>query len=433
MKRVAPIVVGIISVGLGIALILSYSERGNLDSSLQVAEDNLAKEQSNSQTLSEEVQSLDERLTAEVANSEQLALEKETLLAAEQQLRGEVSSLQEVITARDRDLEGEREETERLTNEVDSLDEKLEVAIDERNSARASATERKSQLDEVESSLQETELSLQGAMDDLEEVTADLTALQDEVVSLDNLRRDRTRLQGQLELVRNQLTTAEGELNTLNSEIDDLERERAALIPMTIATEIACTGSMEPAITCLDEVVILTNFSADEIVIGSVISFESKNCENLDDSGRDYILHRVTAIGGEGRSIYFDTKGDNNPEPDGCRTPPELVEGYIIEINRNVYPGNAQLRDKVNNAEAAYDSAYDEYVRLYTRYCGISPEAAEEDCTLPTREYNAVNYAWEQVEYRRCRYNNALREAEWNLPFDFVPFICLPPIPPSLR
>ena len=85
---------------------------------------------------------------------------------------------------------------------------------------------------------------------------------------------------GELEVVRDardalftQVDSLNSQINGLQIEIVSLEGRRAPLIVETYTGTFACTGSMEPKITCLDSATWLSNFEPQHVVIGAVISF----------------------------------------------------------------------------------------------------------------------------------------------------------------
>lgn len=127
------------------------------------------------------------------------------------------------------------------------------------------------------------------------------------------------------------------------------------------ASWVKCTGSMEPAITCLDEVTVSTSVRRGDLTRGTVILFESKPCEEYHRevliaglSGgiapplpRGQVMHRITAVGSRG----YRTSGDNPAIlPDPCPVQLGDVVGVVIDIRKDVYPENATLRNRVNAA-----------------------------------------------------------------------------------
>lgn len=104
-----------------------------------------------------------------------------------------------------------------------------------------------------------------------------------------------------------------------------------------------CTGSMEPAITCLDHTLSRLRPAPDDIEVSSVIGYESCGLHNL---------HRVVEIHLIGGKRHYLAKGDNNLHPDNCLVPHEDVTQLVVRVERNLVPENAWLRDEVNAARA---------------------------------------------------------------------------------
>ena len=131
----------------------------------------------------------------------------------------------------------------------------------------------------------------------------------------------------------------------------------------TVETGLLCTGSMAPAITCLDRITWLTDFAPSEIAIGTVIAF-NPNCE-----GENRLTaHRVIDIRVENGTRYFWPKGDAAAEPDGCWVPQAWVSGYVVEVKRGVVPENQHLYQSVQGALAAFEDKL-------TFWDSLNPEA----------------------------------------------------------
>ena len=144
----------------------------------------------------------------------------------------------------------------------------------------------------------------------------------------------------------------------LRTEIATLEERRR---PLFLAMQrqrvegFLCTGSMEPKLTCLDTATWMPDFSPEEIVVGTVISFDNRACWSDAVGGRS--AHRVVATHIIDDVHYYWPKGDAHAHADGCWVPHTAVDGYIIELHRNTVTANAELRDNVNAANTAYASA----------------------------------------------------------------------------
>ena len=144
-----------------------------------------------------------------------------------------------------------------------------------------------------------------------------------------------------------------GELETktrdLQAEIAELEDRRRPLVlalDTSARSGFLCTGSMEPTITCLDEATWLRDFRPEDIAIGATIAFKP-NCWEDDEDARG-AAHRVMDIRVEEGIHYYWPKGDGAREPDGCWVPHTNVQGYVIDIHRDVRPANAVLRERGN-------------------------------------------------------------------------------------
>ena len=158
-------------------------------------------------------------------------------------------------------------------------------------------------------------------------------------------------------LVNGTVADLESKAGTLRTEIARLEERRRPLI--LGREEIAggkCTGSMEPKLTCLDTATWLTDYRPEDIVVGAIISYQSRACRG-DAASDGYVGHRVLDIRVIGGIYYYWPQGDANSGPDGCWVPHTAVDGYIIEVHKNTRPQNARLRNNVNAARVAYEAA----------------------------------------------------------------------------
>ena len=118
---------------------------------------------------------------------------------------------------------------------------------------------------------------------------------------------------GDLEQVRAEEEASQKRVDELEIEIKELQEQRRPLIlsPGAVATSgFLCTGSMYPAITCLDRGTWLEEFNPEDIVVGATISF-NPNCW---EEGPDDIptAHRVKEIKLEDGAYYFWPRGDAN-------------------------------------------------------------------------------------------------------------------------
>ena len=262
--------------------------------------------------------------------------------------------------------------------------------------------ERYNQLDADHASLADQYGELSGAHEALNVLYVELEEDRDALavrhsgllVDFTTLTTNHQALATELESLRGQYRTlAEkaGELDQVAERIAELEEEigrlEAMRRPLILGADdvqrrgFACTGSMEPVITCLDEATWLHDFDPADIVVGTTIAFQPGCWES--DRG---IAHRVMDIDVRDGMRYFWPKGDAADEADGCWVPETNVRGYIVEIHKNVNPENAELRDAVLSAKETYEEAMDAYDALRDRYC--TRGAAQ--CTVPHSVYGQI-------------------------------------------
>ena len=210
---------------------------------------------------------------------------------------------------------------------------------------------------------------------------------------LETLQGEHRTLSTDLETLRGQyqtLTEKAGELEEVEARIAELEGEIARLSAMRAPLILspgdvqrrgfACTGSMEPVITCMDEATWLYDFDPADIVVGTTIAFHPA-CWKSERA----IAHRVVNIQVRDGVHYFWPQGDAADEPDGCWVPESAVRAYIIEVHKDVRPDNAELREAVLAAKETFDEALDAYYALRDRYC--TRGAA---CTVPNSIYGRL-------------------------------------------
>ena len=290
--------------------------------------------------LTEEGVMLRTNLAEMTANRDALALEKDHLTEEGVMLR---TDLAEMTASRDA-----------LASDKDQLTEEgvmLRTDLAEMTANRDALASDKDQLTEEGVTLRT----------DLAEMTANRDAL---ALDKDRLTEEGVTLRTGLAKMpssRDALVDAHGEIEDLLTEIERLRILREPLILETYRTSFGCTGSMEPKLTCLDEATYLTNFQPSEITVGTVISFTPIEECKLDS---ERVAHRVMEIKIVEGIHYYWPKGDNNRKADNCWIPETLVNGYIIEIYKNVNPERAELRDQINSAWAEYRAVADEYDEL---------------------------------------------------------------------
>ncbi len=300
----------------------------------------------------------------------------------------------------------------------------------ELSTANAEIAVKESELSTVNAELADKESELSTVSAELAVKESELT---DSRRSLDALDSQHRTLQGQYDSLQdteaalrrdyNTLEDLYGGVEALREEIAELEAKRRPLILAVDTDSFACTGSMEPKITCLDEATWLENPKPEEIVVGTVITFypDCLTDEVVEDAAGT--AHRVMDIKVENGVYSYWPKGDANEEPDGCWVPFDHVQGYIIEIHKDVRPENAVLRDFVNDASAKEREARDaflearaDYFAIIERYCGVGVNPG--DCLLASPEYEIAIAAhrvqedafeeWERwSEYHSCALDSA--------------------------
>ena len=222
-----------------------------------------------------------------------------------------------------------------------------------------------------------------------------------------------------------------GTAEELGTQVGDLQDEIAGLEerrqPLLLAMQgewvqgFLCTGSMEPKLTCLDAARWTRPVSQDEIVTGTVIIYDNRACWTGAGGGRS--AHRVVDIKVVDGVHHYWPKGDALPRADGCWVPYTAVQGYIIELQRGAVLENAELRDNVNGARAAYDSAWDAYVDVIEEYCGHrEPQRCSVDVAnaLGRQAQSLWKLVEEASEHYVCWYANA---ADSRYP-GHIPYTC---------
>ena len=301
--------------------------------------------------------------------------------------------LQLVRTQRDdlaADIAVARAELADVRSDLADLRTALEDAVQERDDTRADLQLARAQRDGlaadiaiVRSDLADLRTALEDAVQERDDTRADLQLVR---TQRDDLAAQNDQAQSNLADVRDALAdvvqerdalaeiaaaagTAEELRETarqLRDEIESLKAQREPLLlrPDSLwITNVACTGSMEPKLTCLDRVSMLLDVRPEDIVVGAVINYG--RCGNQGGA-----LHRVMDIKIEDGVRYFWPKGDANDGPDGCWVHEAHVHSYMVAIEKNVFTENAPLRDAVMAAQAAATEAWEAFHALAARYCG---------------------------------------------------------------
>ena len=137
---------------------------------------------------------------------------------------------------------------------------------------------------------------------------------------------------------------------------------------------VRCTGSMEPAIACTDEITYRRVDSPADIGVGDIIRMQP-SCPLGDGRQHRGVAHRIVDVKVEDDQHWYWPKGDAHREADGCWVPFEHVKAVAVEVHRGVRPANAELRELVNAAMVTVNGLVD-------RYCGVGVGA--DDCELST-------------------------------------------------
>ena len=186
---------------------------------------------------------------------------------------------------------------------------------------------------------------------------------------------------------------------------------------------VLCTGSMEPSITCLDEVLFRARgyFDPSDVVVGTVITYVldpdpydgvnsdelSEDCDYDNPSIDGGALHRVVDVKYENGSYYYWTRGDANGADDRCWKPFSTILSYVLEIKRNVYLANAPLRDGYEASRAAYhgtlDAAWADVEAAQAPYEELKPDLDAAWAAYEERKA-ATDEAWTAYEALLKRY-----------------------------
>ena len=102
---------------------------------------------------------------------------------------------------------------------------------------------------------------------------------------------------------------------------------------------VKCTGSMEPALTCLDEVTWLRWPPTDDYIeVGDIIDVDTPHCS---------AAHRIIRTASSARGLVYQLKADVSLVPDACWVSLSDIQLVAVEIHKNVRPWNAPLRDRI--------------------------------------------------------------------------------------
>jgi signal peptidase len=89
---------------------------------------------------------------------------------------------------------------------------------------------------------------------------------------------------------------------------------------------VVSSQSMVPTLN-VGDIILVRGVDPQTVTVGTIIIFHSPAYYEMP------IVHRVIAVDNEGNTVYFETKGDNNPGPDGWRVPSQNLMGvYVAKI-----------------------------------------------------------------------------------------------------
>ena len=387
-------------VGVGVGTVLLIQELGQVKKDLAATRGELAVQEGHNDDLDTRNENLEMSTEASKARNRELQTANDLVsgeLTASQDRNATLTVANEALVA---DLQSSTTQNAELTTRVEQLEANLEkLQEQDRETARLLGSERESNenLTRELAAERKENTALERALEsERKENTALERALESERKenaalerALESERKENATLEGELSeerLAHNVLIDAVGGLKKvasdrqrledrvteLRAEIERLEEMRQPLIVDSRVTGLACTGSMEPKLTCLDSVTWLYNFDPRDIEVGTFIRFRATaDCDNLVPD--EDVAHRVLEIKVENGTHHYWPAGDANEEPDGCWIPKDRVEGYMIGLDKDVRPKNAQLRSNVNSAEADYKEASHLYVETHKRYCGVVP------------------------------------------------------------
>ena len=361
------------------------------------------------------------------ANAKLLAANKkiDTVSAEARDARAEIEGLgnyitelldaiDEAIDANAAYAKGNEELQAALSDTQANYDSAVALTIDLENRLAAAEGE----VSNLNADVAERDTRIAGFVSDIITLNTQVAERNSSIASLVNdnsrLRADYQALVnagGDLTQVRAEEEASQKRVDELEIEIKELQEQRDPLIltPGAVATGgFLCTGSMYPAITCLDRGTWLEEFNPEDIAVGATISF-NPNCWE-EEPGRTSTAHRVKEIKVENGTYYFWPRGDANRADDGCWVHQDNVEGYLIGIEKDVVPENAHLQSQVRASRVAYDN-------LWSRYCGhVGPS---ETCFLSGGIYDIVRDALNL-------YNCWLRNAEESKYPGHIPNHCRP-------
>ena len=86
---------------------------------------------------------------------------------------------------------------------------------------------------------------------------------------------------------------------------------------------VVSSGSMIPTLN-VGDIILVRGVDPNTVTVGTIIIFHSPYDYSMP------IVHRVMAISNDSGTIFFQTKGDNNPGPDGWSVPAQNLMGVYV-------------------------------------------------------------------------------------------------------
>ena len=325
-----------------------------------------------------------------------------------------LDTIDEAVDANAAYAKGNEELQAALSGTQANYDSAVALTIDLENRLTAAEGE----VSNLNAQVAERDTRIDGFVSDIITLNAQVA---ERVIRIADLANENSRLKedyqvlvnagGDLEQVIAMEEASQKRVDELEIEVRELQEQRRPLIlsPGAVSSGgFLCTGSMYPAITCLDRGTWLEEFNPEDIVVGATISF-NPNCWEEGPDGTP-TAHRVKEIKVEDGTYYFWPRGDANREDDGCWVHQDNVEGYLIEIEKDVVPENAYLQSQVRAARVAYDN-------LWSTHCGhVGPSGT---CYLSGYIYDIVRDALNL-------YNCWLRNAQESRYPGHIPNHCRP-------
>ena len=372
-RRIAALVVLACIVGvvayLVIALIMNKQElQTTLDSTsadLEATAEELTARTQELESTTEELHTTTQDLNDTTG---ELELVRDELASSESQLEATTEGLEHteaVLDSTAQELGSTKEELDNTAHELTETSEEMASTIDQLGVTTEELDTKTQELDATAAERDATAAELDSTAGTLASTTGELEATQDELEAtsgrlastsgqLDSTEQElavtlakRDVLGEQLRVIRVRVGNLE-EVETRLAKIEALIEERTPLIPETGVDSFACTGGMEPKITCLDSARYLYNFDPNDIVVGSVIAFTPPgDCDLELEEGKN-VVHRVIEVGEQDGVIAFRTKGDNSYSDDGCWVTPNDILGYITALYKDTYSERERLRAAVN-------------------------------------------------------------------------------------